>query len=87
MGASVCLVLAGFSLDNLIGMIFLQGFAFGSSISLVYLVRSPPTSEPIADGQTAYTIPSQWFMKKRGLSTGIASAGGGIGGAIWSIVG
>ncbi|ORY90012.1 major facilitator superfamily domain-containing protein [Syncephalastrum racemosum] len=30
------------------------------------------------------TLPSQWFYKNRGLATGIAVAGGGIGGVIFS---
>jgi hypothetical protein len=36
--------------------------------------------------QPAYTIPSQYFDKKRGLATGIASSGGALGGAFWSLV-
>lgn len=36
--------------------------------------------------QTAYTAPSQWFDKKRGLCTGIASCGAGLGGAVYSVV-
>jgi hypothetical protein len=36
--------------------------------------------------QTAYTIPSQYFLKRRGLSTGLASCGAGIGGAAVALV-
>jgi hypothetical protein len=39
-----------------------------------------------ANDQTSYTAPSQWFDKKRGLCTGIASCGAGLGGAVYSIV-
>ena len=39
-----------------------------------------------ADIQTAYTAPSHWFKKKRGLCTGIASCGGGLGGAAFALV-
>ncbi|KAJ7201133.1 major facilitator superfamily domain-containing protein [Mycena pura] len=31
-------------------------------------------------------LPSQWFLRKRGLATGIAIAGSGMGGAAWSLV-
>jgi len=36
--------------------------------------------------KTVYPLPSQFFMRKRGLATGITSCGGGIGGAVWSVI-
>lgn len=41
---------------------------------------------PILTQQTAFTAPSHWFIRWRGLSTGIASCGGGLGGAAFAIV-
>lgn len=35
--------------------------------------------------QCVYPLPTQFFMRKRGLASGITSCGGGIGGAVWSI--
>ncbi|GHJ86260.1 hypothetical protein NliqN6_2662 [Naganishia liquefaciens] len=70
-GMAVSLFLSGFATKSVGGMIFLQGFVFGLSGAVVFL--------------TAYTLPTQWFMKKRGLTAGITSCGGGVGGAVWAI--
>ncbi|GFZ49201.1 hypothetical protein JCM24511_06951 [Saitozyma sp. JCM 24511] len=72
LGVTFGLAGAGFCTHNLGALVVLLGVVFGFSGSLVYL--------------TAYTIPSQFFMKKRGLSTGIASCGAGLGGAVWSLL-
>ena len=66
------LVMCSFSLHNIGGLMFLHGITFGFGGALVYL--------------TSYTAPSQWFDKKRGLCTGIASCGAGLGGAVYSVV-
>jgi hypothetical protein len=35
---------------------------------------------------TVAILPSQWFLKKHGLATGIGFAGGGLGGAAISLI-
>jgi hypothetical protein len=84
------MIMASFSTNNIGGLVFLQGILFGLSGSLIYLVRFLYTSLTgclvEAKIQTAYTAPSHWFKKKRGLCTGIASCGGGLGGAAFAIV-
>lgn len=50
-----------------------QGILFGIGSSLVFI--------------PAIGLPSQWFSKKRGLATGISSAGTGVGAVIFSPVG
>ncbi|KAI8610879.1 major facilitator superfamily domain-containing protein [Chytriomyces sp. MP71] len=47
-----------------------QGFLFGLGSSLAYF--------------PAVSVPSQWFAKKRGIATGIAVSGSGIGGLLMS---
>ncbi|KAG0373165.1 hypothetical protein BGX24_012055 [Mortierella sp. AD032] len=69
-GASVMtlsLVLAAFSTQ--VWQLYLtQGLLYGAGTSLTYFA--------------SMTLPSQWFTKNRGLVTGIAISGGGIGG-LW----
>ena len=88
-GMAVSLFLSGFATKSVGGMVFLQGFVFGLSGAVVFLVSrdSPGVRWRLAhSAQTAYTLPTQWFMKKRGLTAGITSCGGGVGGAVWAIV-
>ncbi|KAF9295559.1 hypothetical protein BGZ88_001874 [Linnemannia elongata] len=69
-GASVmtlALVLAAFSTQ--VWQLYLtQGLLYGAGTSMTYFA--------------SMTLPSQWFTKNRGLVTGIAISGGGIGG-LW----
>lgn len=69
-GASVmtlALVLAAFSTQ--VWQLYLtQGLLYGAGTSMTYF--------------SSMTLPSQWFTKNRGLVTGIAISGGGIGG-LW----
>ncbi|ORY44406.1 MFS general substrate transporter [Rhizoclosmatium globosum] len=51
-------------------LILTQGIVFGIGASFVYL--------------PAVSLPSQWFLKRRGLATGIAVSGSGFGGLCWS---
>jgi nitrate/nitrite transporter NarK len=84
--AAMSMLMASFSTNNIGGLVFLQGILFGLSGSLIYLVPFFNRVSFVADIQTAYTAPSHWFKKKRGLCTGIASCGGGLGGAAFAIV-
>ncbi|KAF9339001.1 hypothetical protein BGZ91_007313 [Linnemannia elongata] len=69
-GASVmtlALVLAAFS-TQIWHLYLTQGLLYGAGTSMTYFA--------------SMTLPSQWFTKNRGLVTGIAISGGGIGG-LW----
>ncbi|KAF9910181.1 hypothetical protein EC991_007108 [Linnemannia zychae] len=69
-GASIMtlsLVLAAFS-TQIWHLYLTQGILYGAGTSLTYFA--------------SMTLPSQWFTKNRGLVTGIAISGGGIGG-LW----
>ena len=35
--------------------------------------------------QTCSALPAQYFLRRRGLANGFVYAGGGIGGAVWSL--
>ncbi|KAF9166581.1 hypothetical protein DFQ26_007502 [Actinomortierella ambigua] len=68
---SLSLVAAAFAQE--VWQLYLaQGFLYGVGCSLTYFA--------------SLTIPSQWFTKNRGMVTGMAIAGGGIGGMILSPV-
>ncbi|KAJ3026673.1 UNVERIFIED_CONTAM: hypothetical protein HDU68_005259 [Siphonaria sp. JEL0065] len=53
-------------------LIATQGILFGVGASFVYF--------------PAVSLPSQWFLKKRGLATGIAVSGSGCGGLVFSLL-
>ncbi|KAJ3080217.1 hypothetical protein HDU99_008969, partial [Rhizoclosmatium hyalinum] len=53
-------------------LILTQGIVFGIGASFVYL--------------PAVSLPSQWFLKRRGLATGIAVSGSGFGGLVFSLL-
>lgn len=65
-------LLAGFSIDSLVGLFFLFGPVQGAGSALVYLSTVP--------------LLSQYFEKRRGLATGICYSAAGLGGAFFSIV-
>ncbi|KAG0234273.1 hypothetical protein BGW42_006778 [Actinomortierella wolfii] len=68
---SMSLVAAAFASE--VWQLYLtQGFLYGVGCSLAYFA--------------SLTIPAQWFTKNRGLVTGMAIAGGGIGGMVMSPV-
>ncbi|KAI5454814.1 hypothetical protein NCC49_003696 [Naganishia albida] len=69
---SLAVLLASFSTESLGGLIFLQGIVAGIACAILFMC--------------VYPLPGQWFLRKRGIATGITSCGGGIGGAVWSII-
>ncbi|KAJ9125077.1 hypothetical protein QFC22_000030 [Naganishia vaughanmartiniae] len=69
---SLAVLLASFSTESLGGLIFLQGIIAGIACGTLFMA--------------VYPLPAQWFMRKRGIATGITSCGGGIGGAAWSLI-
>ncbi|KAJ3402828.1 hypothetical protein CcCBS67573_g05425 [Chytriomyces confervae] len=62
---------ASFVPDSLPLLICTQGALFGIGASLVYF--------------PALSLPSQWFSKHRGLATGLAASGAGLGGMVFSL--
>jgi len=92
----VSLVACSFVTRSLGGMIALQGCCVGIANGALFMV-SPRGSWVrlrrwiswlirFRNPKTVYPLPSQFFMRKRGLATGITSCGGGIGGAVWSVI-
>lgn len=65
-------ILSSFCFKSYAGLLILQGIIVGNACALNFMTTVP--------------LPTQWFLKKRGLATGITSAGGGLGGAAFSII-
>lgn len=65
-------MLSAFAYKNLVGLFLVQGCLLGAAIGFGF----PLTM----------SMPSMWFKKRRGLSTGIATSGTGFGGAILSLI-
>ncbi|KAJ3266161.1 hypothetical protein HDU77_002292 [Chytriomyces hyalinus] len=68
---SIGLLLASFS-TQVWQLILTQGVLVGTGMSLSYF--------------PAVSLPSQWFEKRRGLATGIAVSGSGLGGLVMSLL-
>lgn len=69
---ALCDILSSFATKNYGGILFLQGIGVGTSCGLLFM--------------TAYPLPTQWFVQKRSMAVGFTSAGGGLGGAAFSII-
>jgi hypothetical protein len=82
--AAGSLLVSSFLTRSVVGLVLVHGIVFGSACALGFIVSQAGRDH--ADQQTAYTIPSQYFLKRRGLSTGMASCGAGIGGAAMALV-
>ncbi|KAI8805031.1 major facilitator superfamily domain-containing protein [Cladochytrium replicatum] len=67
----ISLVLASFATE-VWHLLLTQGFLFGVGSSFAYF--------------PAVSLPSQWFLKRRSVATGIAVSGSGIGGFVFSNV-
>ncbi|GAA6040713.1 hypothetical protein JCM8097_000887 [Rhodosporidiobolus ruineniae] len=70
--AGIAPILASFSTRSIGGLVVTEGLMFGLGQSLTFFAGA--------------TLPSSYFLRKRNVATGIAYAGGGVGGAILSIV-
>ncbi|TPX77897.1 hypothetical protein CcCBS67573_g00814 [Chytriomyces confervae] len=68
---SIGLLLASFS-TQVWQLVLTQGVLVGTGMSLSYF--------------PAVSLPSQWFEKRRGLATGIAVSGSGLGGLVMSLL-
>lgn len=65
------LILASFCTE-LWQLYLTQGFLLGLGAALCFF--------------PAVSIPSQWFLRRRASATGIAVAGSGVGGIVWSVI-
>ncbi|GAA5833104.1 hypothetical protein JCM3766R1_001395 [Sporobolomyces carnicolor] len=65
-------LLGSFCTHSLVGLAMTMGLMFGLGEALLFFASA--------------TLPSSYFLKKRNLATGIAYSGGGIGGAVLSLI-
>ncbi|KAL8280880.1 hypothetical protein RQP46_006559 [Phenoliferia psychrophenolica] len=65
-------LLAGSCTHSVAGLVITEGLIFGTGQCLVFFAGA--------------TLPSSYFLRKRGLATGLVYAGGGIGGAVFAVV-
>lgn len=68
----ISLVISAFSSHSLALLFVFQGFGLGLAMSLAMPLFM--------------SLPSQWFLKNRGLASGIAVSGAGIGGGCASLI-
>ena len=71
-GTVLSLVTAAFCEHSLPGLFITQGVGLGFSNGLAM---------PLA-----FAIPSHWFKRRRGLATGLATSGAGLGGGISTLI-
>jgi hypothetical protein len=74
LGSLLCglsLILASFTTHNYGGLLVTQGIMFGCGSALCY--------------NSCASLPSQYFLRRRGLTTGIVSAVGGCGAAVMAL--
>ncbi|GAA5906385.1 hypothetical protein JCM6882_002715 [Rhodosporidiobolus microsporus] len=62
----------GFCTKSVAGLVITEGLMFGLGQTLVFFASA--------------TLPSSYFYRRRNIATGIVYAGGGVGGALFSIV-
>ncbi|GAA6040674.1 hypothetical protein JCM8097_000870 [Rhodosporidiobolus ruineniae] len=65
-------ILAGSCTNSVGGLVVTEGIMFGLGQSLVFFAGA--------------TLPSSYFLRKRNIATGLVYAGGGLGGAVFSIL-
>ncbi|GAA6040718.1 hypothetical protein JCM8097_000890 [Rhodosporidiobolus ruineniae] len=70
--AGLAPILASFSIHNVGGLVVTAGIMFGLGVGLAFFA--------------AATLPTSYFLRRRNIATGIAFAGGGLGGAVLSII-
>ncbi|KAF7293088.1 Monocarboxylate transporter [Mycena indigotica] len=75
------------ALSCLLGYICLLGSAFATEKYQIFLLQGCLLGLSYGISMPLYmALPSQWFLTKRGVATGIAVAGSGIGGGIESLI-
>ncbi|GAA5866484.1 hypothetical protein JCM8547_000639 [Rhodosporidiobolus lusitaniae] len=65
-------VLAGFCTKSVGGLVVTEGLMFGYGQSLIFFAGA--------------TLPSAYFRRRRNIATGLVYSGGGVGGAVFSII-
>lgn len=69
---AISLIVSGLVYKSLAGLFIVQGFCLGISMGA---------------GMPVYlSIPSQWFLKRRGLATGLVGGGTGVGGGASALI-
>ncbi|GAA5900858.1 hypothetical protein JCM6882_007682 [Rhodosporidiobolus microsporus] len=70
--ASAGPILGSFCTKNIGGLVVTEGLMFGVGQGLIFFA--------------AATLPSSYFLRRRNIATGFTFAGGGVGGAVFSII-
>ncbi|GAA6058995.1 hypothetical protein JCM10212_001705 [Sporobolomyces blumeae] len=65
-------LLASFCVHSVVGLALTEGLIFGVGQALIFFASS--------------ILPSSYFLRRRNIATGIVYAGGGVGGAVLSII-
>ncbi|KAJ1549960.1 hypothetical protein HK405_001775, partial [Cladochytrium tenue] len=65
-------ILASFFTKSVAGLILTEGLMFGTGTALCFYAVA--------------TLPATYFLKRRNVATGIVFSGGGVGGAVFSVV-
>jgi MFS family permease len=75
------------ALSCLLAYLCLLASAFATKLYQVYLFQGCLLGFSMGISMPLYmALPSQWFFRRRGLATGIAVGGSGLGGGIESLI-
>ncbi|KAJ7679089.1 major facilitator superfamily domain-containing protein [Mycena polygramma] len=75
------------ALSGILGYLCLLASAFLTKLYQIFLFQGCLLGISLGISMPLYmALPSQWFLRHRGLATGIATAGSGIGGGIGSLI-
>jgi MFS family permease len=75
------------ALSCFLGYLCLLASAFATKLYQIFLFQGCLLGLSLGISMPLYmALPSQWFLRRRGLATGIAVAGSGLGGGIESLV-
>lgn len=75
------------ALSCLLAYLSLLGSAFSTKLIHIFLTQGLFLGFSQGLGMPMYmSLPSQWFLEKRGFATGIAVGGSGFGAAIGSLI-
>lgn len=67
--------------------IFMLASSFSTTLVQVFVLQAACTGAAIGLGTPMYmALPSQWFLKRRGLATGMVGGGTGIGSAVATLI-
>ncbi|KAJ7630847.1 major facilitator superfamily domain-containing protein [Roridomyces roridus] len=75
------------ALSSLLGYLCLLASAFATKLYQIFLFQGCLLGLSFGIAMPLYmSLPSQWFLRKRGLATGIAVSGAGLGGGAESLI-